>query len=113
MSVEGGVATSARVTAIEAQFQDEWYRPYLVMALQCLANGRVPGMGESILEPLNSHEVSIFYEMGIDSRSAAKDLLKRAHITDGSQTVVYQTGLYWTVGTRILRNMVGYHNSCF
>ena len=57
------------------------------MALRCLANGRVAGTGESILGLLNPHGVSSFYEMGIDSQSIATDLLKKAHITDGSQTV--------------------------
>ena len=64
------------------------FTPYLVMALPCLANGRVAGTGELILGLLNPHGVSSFYEMGIDSRSTATDLLKMAHITNGSQTVL-------------------------
>ena len=83
------------------------------MALRCLANGRVAGTGGSILGSLNPHGISSFYEMGIDFWSTAIDLLKTARITDGSQTALLKTGLYWTVGTPILRNTVGYHNFCF
>ncbi len=64
------------------------FTPYLVIALRCLANGRVAGTGGSILGSLNLHGVSSFYEMGIDFRSTAIVLLKKAHITDGSQTAL-------------------------
>ena len=89
------------------------FTPYLVIALGCLANGRAAGMGGLISGSLNPHGVSSSYEMRIDFRSTATDLLKKAHIIDGSQTVLSQTGFCWTVGTPILRNTVGYHNSCF
>ena len=56
------------------------------MELQCLANGRIAGTGESILGLLNPCGVSNFYEMGIDSQSTAIDSVKKAHITDGFQT---------------------------
>ena len=66
----------------------ERFTPYLVIVLRCLANGRVAVTGGSILGSLNPYGVSSFYEMGINFRSTVIDLLKKAHITDGSQTAL-------------------------
>lgn len=82
LSLEGRVATSARVTAIEAQFQDEWYRAFYSILGHEVAmssewsrceDGRIDFR---IVEP----------SWGIDLRSTAIDLGKMAHITHGSQT---------------------------
>lgn len=61
---------------------------YLVMAFQYLVNGHVPEIRGSILELLNPHGVSSFYQMEIDFWSTVIDLLKKIYIMNEFQTVL-------------------------